>query len=117
MSSRKINQITALLLLVGFGGAFLIYLTALPDFVDPLLGDPMQSKKYVHEMTVIGGKANLVVAEFMDWFAGLWRGRTLARTVAVLTVAAVVVFRFFASLPPASAPEPGEVKTTTPGSV
>ena len=103
--------------MVGLGGALAIYLAAQPEAVDPWLGDPLDTKKYVREMTVIGGKANLVAAEFMDWFWGLWHGRSLARTVAVLTGAATVVFRFIASLPPSPAPGPSEDNTPTAGPV
>ena len=36
-----------------------------------------------------------------DWFAGLWYGKNLAFTIAVLTVVAALVYRFFATpLPP-----------------
>ena len=59
----------------------------------------MDSKRYVHDMQVIGGKGNVLAAEFMDWFAGLWRGQSLAGTVAVLTVGVTLAFRFVASHP------------------
>jgi len=52
----------------------------------------------LHEMlegqTAILG-ANVLSAEFQDWFAGLWHGQTLAYTVAALTVALTLGFRFF----------------------
>ena len=44
----------------------------------------------------IGGQANLVASDLREWFADQWRGRTLARTVLVLTVGGVLVFRFVA---------------------
>ena len=108
MRPPKIQRITVLLLALGFGSALAIYLTAQPVVIDPLLGDPMASKKYLRELRVIGGQGNVVASEFMDWFAGLWHGRSLAGTVAVITVVVVLIFRFVASHPgPETAEQPG----------
>lgn len=93
------NRITAGLLLLGLGSALAISLLAPPEVVDPLLGDQFADKKYLREMRVIGGQGNVLAAEFNDWFAGLWHGRELGGTVAVLTVGAVLVFRFVATHP------------------
>lgn len=104
LSPRRIKRITVLLLVFGFGSAIAIFLTARPVVVDPLIGDPFASKRYVRELRVIGGKANVVAAEFMEWFADRWRGRNLAGTVAVLTVAVTLSFRFVALRPDLYAP-------------
>ncbi len=108
------NRITFLLLLLGFGSALVIYLTAKPEPIDPLRGDPRGNKKYLHEMQVIGGKANLLADEFQDWFAEQWQGATLARTVVVLTVGVSLAFRFVATHPD-SAAAPVEEKIPPPG--
>ena len=113
MRRQKINQITFLVLLLGFGGALVIYLTAHPVPVDPLLGDPLTSKKYLHELRVLGGSVNVLTAEFLEWFKGLWHGETLAGTVAVLTVGAALAFRFVATHPDAFAGNPTEDKTAS----
>jgi hypothetical protein len=42
---------------------------------------------------MVGGTANLVASDITDWFAGLWHGRNLAYTLAVITV--VVAYGFF----------------------
>jgi multisubunit Na+/H+ antiporter MnhB subunit len=105
MAPQKIKRISVVLLALGFGAALAIYLTAQPVVVDPLLGDPMASKKYLHELRVIGGQGNVVASEFLDWFAGLWHGRSLAGTVAVITVITVLIFRFVASHPGTPAEE------------
>ncbi|RFC49128.1 MAG: hypothetical protein DUW69_001040 [Verrucomicrobia bacterium] len=99
MTRQKINRITAVGLLLGLGSALLIYLTVAPDVVDPLLGDPFTNKRYLRELRVMGGQGNVLAAEFNDWFAGRWHGRALAGTVAVLTLGAVMVFRFVATHP------------------
>ena len=105
MSPRKINFISLGLLLVGLGSAVAIYVLAAPPDDDPLLADPRADRKYKRELAMYGGKANVVSVEFMDWFGGLWQGRNLAGTVAVLTVVATVGFRFVAA-PPAGPAEP-----------
>lgn len=96
MKRRKINQISFLLLLLGWGGALAIYLTADHTPLSPLLDDPLAHKRYMRELRMIGGKANVLAAEFQDWFAGLWQGEALAWTVAVLTLGSVLVFRLAA---------------------
>jgi hypothetical protein len=106
MTPQKIQRLTVVLLALGFGGALAIYLTAQPVVVDPLLGDPMSSKRYLRELRVIGGQGNVVASEFMDWFAGLWHGRALAGTVVALTVGVVLIFRFVASHPGPGADQP-----------
>ena len=103
------NRISGSLLLVGLGAALVIFLTAEPVVVDPLLGNPLDNKKYLRELRVMGGQGNVVAAEFQDWFAGLWKGRELAGTVAVLTIVTVLGFRWVAShpgMPPAELPPP-----------
>jgi len=115
MDRQKMNRISGGLLLVGLGAALVIFLVAQPVVVDPLLGDPMSNKKYLRELRVMGGQGNVLAAEFQDWFAGLWEGRELADTVAVLTIGVVLVFRFVAThpgVPPAAAQDE---KTLPPG--
>ena len=87
-----------LLLLLGLGSAVVIYFVARPAEANPL-GDPLMNKKYVRELRVWGGKSNVMAAEFMDWFRARWQGQELATTVAVLTVAATLAFRFVAARP------------------
>ena len=73
-----------------------IYFTAPPPPANPLGYDPLQSKRYVHDLEVFGGQANVLLQEFQDWFEGLWHGRNLAFTVAVLTIVTAVAVRLFA---------------------
>jgi hypothetical protein len=78
-----------------------IYLTAQPPPANPLGYDPLDTKKYLHDLEVYGGKANVLAAEFRDWFDSLWHGRRLAFTVAALALIAAFAFKFFATpLPP-----------------
>jgi hypothetical protein len=109
MTRQNTNRITWLLLLVGLGGALTIYLTAKPADADSLLFDPLNNKKYLYELKRIGGEANVLSAEFQEWFAAQWQGVLLARTVTVLTLAAVAAFRFVA-MPPEPETAPDESK-------
>ena len=87
-----------IVLIAGLCGAVLIYLTAGDDadtaeayrivVVDgkayPIA--PGESKMYVRELQRFGGKAAVVFDEFNRWFAGLWRGKSLAVTVGWIAV-------------------------------
>jgi len=88
--------IAAIILLVGWGSAVVIYLTAetVPDTL--LEFSPNTSKKYLRDLQLYGGTANVLAAELMDWFNGLWHGKSLAFTVAVITVAVCLGYLFFA---------------------
>jgi hypothetical protein len=99
MTRRKMNRISVALLLVGLGSALAIYLAAGPEVDDPLLSDPRAARKLTHDLRVIGGKANVLSAEFQTWVSGLWHGEALAGTVAVLTVGATLGFRYVATFP------------------
>ena len=99
MGRRQINQITVLLLLIGFGSALVIDLAAMAAPLDPQVDELLSTKKNLREMQSIGGNANVVAHELREWFLGLWHGSQLAGTVAVLTVGATLVFRFVATDP------------------
>lgn len=104
VSPRAINRVTILLLACGWSAALIVYLTAKPVVFDPLIGNPLASKKYLHELRVIGGKANVAFAEFEAWLASLWQGETRAFTLAVIVVVVTLAFRFVAARPDLYAP-------------
>jgi len=93
----RIRRITAGLLAAGLSGAMLIYLTAAPPPTNPLGYEPEDTKKYLRELEVYGGKVNVLATEFRRWFDGLWHGRTLAFTVACLTVVLAAGFWFLST--------------------
>jgi len=88
--------IGAIILLAGLGSAAFIYKAAMNDsssasgyeviggFIYPSTGE--NSKKYMHDLELYGGKAAVLTDEFMRWFAGLWHGKSLALTVACITI-------------------------------
>jgi hypothetical protein len=108
--------IGAFILLVGLGSAAFIYQVATNDsssasgyeviggFIYPSSGE--NSKKYMHDLELYGGKAAVLADEFMRWFAGLWHGTSLAYTVACITIIiSLGVFLVAAHLPSRLKPE------------
>jgi hypothetical protein len=89
------HLIPAVILLVGLGSAVVIYLTASNDSRDiagyeeaggylyPI--SPEDSKAYMRNLELFGGKTNVLAREFIRWFDGLWHGKSLAFTVAFIT--------------------------------
>jgi hypothetical protein len=99
----RLYLVAMTILLVGLGSAVVIYLTAGNDSGGVLgyevIGgqvyqvSPEDSKTYSHDLELYGGKLNLLTDRFTRWFAGLWHGRSLAFTVACITL--VISFGFF----------------------
>lgn len=91
-----LNLISAIVLISGLGSAILIYRTAENNsygvlgyeeeggYVYPIM--PEDSKKYLHDLQLYGGKANVLADQFRRWFVGLWHGKSLALTVACITI-------------------------------
>ena len=98
---RRVRRVTRTVLLVGFAAALAAWIAARARPENPLGYDPLDNKKYIHDLQVYGGTANVVAAEFREWFAGLWYGKNLAYTTAVLTVLVVLVVRFYLLTSPA----------------
>ncbi len=92
----RLRRLTIAFLVAGFGAAIAVFFAAGPEPENPLGYDPLETKRYVHDLELYGGKANVLAAEFRDWFTGLWYGQNLAFTIAALTVLLVLAVRFFA---------------------
>jgi hypothetical protein len=108
MPHRRFRLILAAIVVAGLGGALLVFVLAELPSGNPL-GEPGDSKMYVHDMLLYGGKTNMVLGEFAQWFASLWHGRRLALSIAVLTlVLAAAFYYFFVPLPDPDADAPGE---------
>jgi hypothetical protein len=102
----RLYQIAAIILVAGLLGSVLIYFFA-EDVEDDVLSysteggststmSPQDSKRYMREMEQFGGKANVAAYKFGVWFDGLWHGKSLAYTLAVLTVIISYCFCFVA---------------------
>ena len=82
----QLRLLSYVILTMGLCIAIFIYVTASPTPYQPLGYDPFDSKTYVRELEVYGGKMNILAVEFRQWLARLWRGKPLAYTIALLTV-------------------------------
>ena len=51
-----------------------------------ILPSPDNSKQYLRELELYGGKANVLAYQLRTWFAGLWRGKRLAYLIIFITV-------------------------------
>jgi len=99
--------IGAIIMLVGLGSAVLIYHSAGNDSVG-ILGyeiidgsaypiRPEDSRMYRRDLELYGGKAAMVVDDFSRWLAGLWHGKSLAFTVASISIIISFIFFFAAN--------------------
>ena len=90
------NLIGLIILLGGLAGAMLIYLTAGNNLTNDLIYQeeggsvypirPEDSKKYIRDLELYGGRTNVLVTEFRIWLVGLWQGKSLAYIIAFITV-------------------------------
>jgi hypothetical protein len=94
------------ILLVGLVGAALIYVFAADDGDTDRASEIVSGRMYKHNLELMGGKFAVYADQFNQWFAGLWHGRPLAYTVAVLAVAIALVCFWVARL--MSVPLPSE---------
>ncbi len=99
--------IGAIIMLVGLGSAILIYQSAGNDS-DSVLGyeiidgsaypiRPEDSRIYRRDLELYGGKAAVFADEFSRWFVGLWHGKSLAFTVAGISIFISLMFFFAAN--------------------
>jgi hypothetical protein len=95
--------IGAIIMLVGLGSSVLIYRSAGNDS-HGILGyeiidgsaypiRPEDSRIYNRDLELYGGKAAVVVDDFSRWFVSLWHGKSLAFTVAGISI--FISFMFF----------------------
>ncbi len=102
--------LSCVILLVGLGSAVLIYRAAANTQANALgydQGDgsvypvmPEDSKKYLRDMELYGGKANVLADQLRRGFDGLWHGKSLAYTIACISaLLALGVFAAASRLP------------------
>jgi hypothetical protein len=104
---KILKLISFIILLVGLGSATLIYQTAKNDSNDILgyeiIGGqaypimPEDSKVYLGSLQRYGGKEMVLLDEVRRWFVGLWHGKSLAFTVAFITIFISFVVFFIAN--------------------
>ncbi|HEY4301028.1 MAG TPA: hypothetical protein VGM73_09155 [Candidatus Didemnitutus sp.] len=96
MTSALVNRISWVAVAAGMIAAAIIFFTAPPPDDGTDLDNPLGNKRYLSEMRRIGGNANVLASDFRDWLSDQFQGRTLARTIFILTVLVVLGFRFVA---------------------
>lgn len=94
------------ILLAGLAVAALVYLTAKDDLTDDASYEfvggavyatpPQDSKRYVHDIELNGGKAAVVVDDIDRWLGSLWHGRRLAYTLGTLAIGLALACFFVA---------------------
>jgi hypothetical protein len=102
-----LTLLSFIILLVGLGSAALIYHTAENDSINVLgyeiIGGqaypimPEDSKVYSGNLQRYGGKELVIIDEVNRWFVGLWHGKSLAFTVAFITIFISFVVFFIAN--------------------
>lgn len=97
LSFRSLRAIVGSILVIGFGSSVFIYLFAKPESANPLGYDPLSTKMYIHELQVYGGSWNVMAAEFQQWFASLWYGKSLAYTIACITLFLAIIIWYIGS--------------------
>jgi|ERR1700674_784933 len=106
--STTLRVISAAILTVGLLSAIVIYWNAAPAPEIPLGADLEESKQYLRQLELYGGKANVLGAELRAWFDDLWHGRSLAFTVGFIALLLAAGFRVAAiPLPPLASPDTG----------
>jgi hypothetical protein len=76
----------AIILLIGLGASAVIYLTATDVSETGLVYEFEESKQYMHDLELYGGKMNVLTVELTKWFNGLWHGKSLAYTLGCITI-------------------------------
>jgi len=103
--STRLRFISMATLMAGLLGSMVIYWNADPYATDYQLDE---TKKSLRQLEVYGGKANVMASDLREWIGGLWHGRSLAVTVAVLSALVAAGFRLAAiPLPPLPPPRSG----------
>ena len=82
---------------VGIVISVVIYVIADPPTEHPFGFNPLHTKLYLRELELLGGKGNIMAAEFIEWFVGLWQGKNLSYTIACITVIISIILWFIGS--------------------
>ena len=94
------------ILLAGLAAAVVIYVRATATADAPLEFSPDTSKRYLRDLELYGGTANVLAVEAKTWWDGLWHGTSLAYTVAALALLAALAYAFLTVvLPPYRDPD------------
>ncbi|SRR5258706_11004789 len=96
------------ILVAGLTGAALIYVLSADDAGRRAEIEFANPRAYEFQIERIGGKAAVYAVRFNEWFSGLWHGRQLALTVAVLAIAIALACFWVANRMAATEHDDGE---------
>ncbi len=95
---KWLSAASVVVLLLGLGTAILVYQRAeekSPAAIGYERGEdesyplePGDSKKYLRDLEIYGGKFNVLATQFRQWVAGVRRGKSLAYMIALFSVLA-----------------------------
>jgi hypothetical protein len=83
----RIRYVGMAILFVGLLSAALVYVFAPEDTGSDAVAAIESGRVYEYNIERVGGMAAVYAARFNRWLAGLWHGRPLAYTIAVLSIA------------------------------
>jgi hypothetical protein len=98
-----LNLFSAIIMVVGLVSAALIYQRAdntpygalgyevVDGITYPIM--PEDSKQYLRDLELYGGKANVLMDKFNRWFLGLWHGKSLAVIIGCTSI--IISFGFY----------------------
>ena len=121
-----LNVVSVISLVLGLGGSVWIYQTALNT--SRVLGyeegngsaypvAPEDSKLFLRDLELYGGKANIVAYKLRTWFTGLWHGKSLAVIVGCATILASFGCYYAANHTPTGKNPDADHSSTTPTNV
>ena len=111
---QRLYLLATIILVAGLASSIFIFCTAggIPENV--LISETEDFRKYVRGLELYGGKSNVMAAELMNWFNGLWQGKSLAYTVGFITI--IISFGiFFVAYHSTSDSEPDDRDETNHG--
>ena len=88
---ERIFYAGVVILVAGLIGAALIYWVTADSAVKKTEIEYANPRAYEFQIERLGGKATVYVVRFNEWFTGLWQGRQLAFTVAVLALVIALI--------------------------
>jgi hypothetical protein len=100
----------AVLVLGSLASAWAYRSAFVDDMADQLAADALQSRNAQGQLEYIGGKSNVMASDIQEWFVGLWHGRHLAYTLAVLSIACALACFYVAFALPDLPPSDGGKK-------
>ena len=94
---RQLRFLSYAIFIIGILSSAFIYFKAHSVPQNPLGYNPLDTKKYLRDLELYGGKINVMAVEFRQWFDKLWQGKNLSYTIAFITVIISYIFWFIGS--------------------